>query len=633
MATSPRLEDLPGSSLEAEFGGTGGGVRESPIAQATGSAAAPTVTGSQSAPAKAPAAPGKTNDVFTGLCEALNTFQKRLADPKDPKRKYDVPDEYDIVFAPDSMADHTLKRQGTTDKSNVPMQKPSAQAKSPASNSVNNKATTRPVTAGTQIIQFIDQVMRESSYITDQQLYIVDPVADPVTGLQKTMPNPNPSGGTVAWYKVSVEAIQLEYDAKRHDHAYRMTYIITPYAINSLPSDYFKNSRYRGSHKSYNYWFTGLNKEILNFEQEYNNLYRLVISGLNVPVQQARTDFRDQYRRTFLPTSENHAKGADGNTNEAGDNAASFLYSPTDQAKVRLRIVGDPAWMQQGEVAAGVSVANFNFSPFNDDGTINYDSQEVVFDISWNQPTDYDFNTGLMEINNTGVKPGGKPRTQPQLNFTYTAIKCKNIFSKGRFEQDLEGRLLIEYEKNSTPAAVVDAGRPAATVTSAKVPTPAQVRAADTSIAAGILADTRGSTTGLEFGGNDEVLLATGTAVVTPNQSDSAPQPRPAPAPKPPTSSGDLEFGAFSGALDVIAPPLNASAASATVQDSVTIQQIQAAIARNRELIAIAAPGSLASTRLQQQNRDLESTLNNLGQAGSVAPGVRTTPQLENRET
>jgi hypothetical protein len=409
-----------------------------------------------------------------------------------------------------------------------------------------------------------------------------------------------------------------------------MTYIITPYAINSLPSDYFKNSRYRGSHKSYNYWFTGLNKEILNFEQEYNNLYRLVISGLNVPVQQARTDFRDQYRRTFLPTSENHAKGADGNTNEAGDNAASFLYSPTDQAKVRLRIVGDPAWMQQGEVAEGVSVANFNFSPFNDDGTINYDSQEVVFDISWNQPDDYDFNTGLVEVNNTGVKPGGKPRTQPQLNFTYTAIKCKNIFSKGRFEQDLEGRLLIEYEKNSTPTSA-DFRQQFRQANTA--PTPAQVRTADASIQNGIQADTRGSSTGLEFGGNDEVLLATGTAVATPNQSDSAPQPRPAPAPRAPTSNGDLEFGAFSGALDVIAPPLNASSASATVQESASIQQIQAAIARNRELIAIAAPGSLASTRLQRENRDLESTLNNLGRAGSVAPGVRTTPQLNNRET
>jgi len=448
MSRSPRLPDFQGSSLEAEFGGTGGGVRESPVAQATGSATAP--TGSQSAPAKAPAAPGKTNDVFTGLCEALNTFQRRLSDPKNPNRKYDVPDEYVIEFAPTTLGGSTLKRQGTTDKSNTPMQRPSPTALSPASNSVNNKANRISVSAGMQIVQFIDQIMRSSSFITDQQLYIVDPET------QEIKPNPNPPGGITAWYKVSVEATQLAYDARRHDHAYRMKFVITPYAINSLPSDWFKNSRYRGSHKSYNYWFTGANKEIINFEQEYNNLYRLIISGLSVPVQQARTDFRDQYRRTFLPTSENHAKGADGYVNEAGDNAASFLYSPTDQARAKVRIVGDPAWMQQGEISSGISARTFNFDPFNDDGTINYDSQEVVFDISWNQPADYDLNTGLAEINRTGRRSDGTYNTQPQYNATYTAIKCKNIFSKGRFEQDIEGRLLIEYEKN--PSAT-DAGR------------------------------------------------------------------------------------------------------------------------------------------------------------------------------
>jgi hypothetical protein len=162
------------------------------------------------------------------------------------------------------------------------------------------------------------------------------------------------------------------------------------------------------------------------------------------------------------------------------------------------------------------------------------------------------------------------------LNFTYTAIKCKNIFSKGRFEQDLEGRLLIEYEKNSTPTSA-DFRRDFQQANAA--PTPAQVRVADTSIAAGILADTRGSSTGLEFGGNDEVLLATGTAVTTPNQSDSAPQPRPAPPPGAPTSNGDIR------------PPTAGQSGSFAGQT-----------------------GSFA------------------GQTGSFAPNTRT-PQLENRET
>jgi hypothetical protein len=515
MAASPRLEDLPGSSLDAEFG-AGDGVRESPIAQAISAGSPP--TGAQSAPAKAPAAPTKSNDVFTGLCEALNTFQRRLADPKNPNRKYDVPDEYVIEFAPKTLGQAQVKRQGTTNKSSTPMQKPTAGAFSSATNSVNNNATVKPVIAGMQIVQFIDQIMRESTYITDQQLYIVDPET------QKIKPNPNPPGGIVAWYKINVEATQLDYDARRRDHAYRMKYIITPYAINEMPSDWFPPSRYRGSHKSYKYWFTGENKEILSFEQEYNNLYRLVVSGIDIPSQQPRTDFRDVYRKVFLPTSENHVKGADGYVNEAGDSGASFLYSPADQARVRLKIVGDPAWMQQGEVAEGVNAKDFSFAPFEDDGTINYESQEVVFDISWNQPQDYDFNTGLAEINRTGRKPDGTYSTQPQFNFTYTAIRCKNSFKQGRFEQELEGRLLIENAGNKV---VNNDGRPVAG-------SPGQPAGTRNSGSAASVNEDWVDVNGLQ------VLRSDVTSDVSANQEDSAPQLLNSPPPAPPTSDGDI---------------------------------------------------------------------------------------------
>lgn len=494
--------------------------------------------GAGTAPPKASAAPGKTKDVFTGLCEALNTFQRRLADPKDPNRKYDVPDEYEIEFSPTSLGAATMKREGSTDKSNTPMQQPTPGAFNPASNSVNNNAVVMSVSAGMQIVQFIDQVMRNSSFITDQLLWITDPVT------KEIRPNPNPPGGIVSWYKISVQATQLDYDARRRDHAYRMKFLITPYAINTLPSDWFQTSRYRGSHKSYNYWFTGANAEILNFEQEYNNLYRLVVSGLDVPVQEAfRTDFRDpnQYRRTFLPTSEDHAKGYSAGTNEGPDNGASFLYSPADQAKVKLRIVGDPAWMQQGEVSTGVSGRTFNFSPFNDDGTINYDSQEVVFDISWNQPQDYDLNTGIVDLNATNPKPDGSYNTQPQYNFTYTAIKCKNIFSKGRFEQDLEGRLLIEFERDRRSS---DAGR-ATTIS------PTTQNGTRASISAEDIQNGWVDQNGLLVQSSD---VTTNTGV---NQEGAAPQLLNSPPPGQPTSDGDI--------IPIITPEQNNSVLSGIV--------------------------------------------------------------------
>ena len=380
--------------------------------------------------------------MFTGLCEALNAHQQYLVQTG----KYEVADVYSIQFAPQAnLGAFSVVKPGQADLSNTATTNPSTAADKLDSSkgSVNTKSQIWQITAGTQIVQLIDQIMRSSSYITGQQNVQISTVTDPKTGLQTQTPNPTPGNGTTAWYKITMQATQLKYDNKRKDHAYRMNFIITPYAITQMMSQYFPDSRYRGSHKSYNYWFTGLNSQILNFEQEYNNYYRLTVTGLGKDLSQKIVhDFRDQPRSTYMAASENHTKGQSGDTNGPGDNAASFLYSPTDLARVNLKIVGDPAWMQQGEVGIG-SVANaFNFNPYLADGTINYDSQEIVFDVNFNAPQDYDFNTGIVNVNASTGKP--------QENFTYTAIKCRNTFSKGRFEQQLEGRLLIEFAKNAS---------------------------------------------------------------------------------------------------------------------------------------------------------------------------------------
>jgi hypothetical protein len=41
-------------------------------------------------------------------------------------------------------------------------------------------------------------------------------------------------------------------------------------------------------------------------------------------------------------------------------------------AKATVNIVGDPAWMQQGEAFALPGKAGFTFNPFLAHGTINY---------------------------------------------------------------------------------------------------------------------------------------------------------------------------------------------------------------------------------------------------------------------
>ena len=401
-------------------------------------------------PANASAAPSKgSGNLFTGLCEALNQHQRDLV----KKGIYEVADEYDIVFAPPAIGASQVVKPGPVTYSNTASKAvDTASAKlDNTTDSVNVKSQIWQVNAGTQIVQLIDQIMRSSRYITDQQTVNID-----VNGKQTKNTTANTKGIT-AWYKISVSAKQLGYDKKRRDNAYRMTFLVAPYAINQMISPYFPASTYRGAHKAYNYWFTGLNKEILSYEQQYNQAYYTTMNA-DLAATARPLPGRDQTKQTYMATSEQRTQGQANYVNSPAENAAAFLYSLTDFGQVQMKIIGDPAWLQQGEVSVGVNAKTFDFKPFNPDGTINFDSQQVVFTVSFNRPTDYNFSTGVM---NTNSGSGA-----PQETFAYQAVACKNVFSKGQYTQELVGRLLpLENEK---PGAVANARPTTSTATGSR---------------------------------------------------------------------------------------------------------------------------------------------------------------------
>ena len=114
------------------------------------------------------------------------------------------------------------------------------------------------VLAGTQIVQVLDQILKNSSYITDQATVSID------ENTQEQKSN-GPPANNLAWYKISLVASPRQYDYKRNDYAYDIKYIISVYKINQMVSDYFLNPRFSGTHKQYNYWFTGENTQVLSY--------------------------------------------------------------------------------------------------------------------------------------------------------------------------------------------------------------------------------------------------------------------------------------------------------------------------------------------------------------------------------
>ena len=399
------------------------------------------------APGKANAATSVKTTIRQGLMAALNTYQNELV----ARGTYQYPDTYSVEFANPSIASASIVVKGA-DKKSKPMTNATtaAGAIDPKKQSMDNSARTVSIVAGTQIVQAIDLILRSSSYITDQAAVVID------ENDQVQRSNGAPAQN-LAWYKISLRATPGPYDYKRNDYSYNITYVISAYKINQMVSDYFLSPKYKGVHKQYNYWFTGENTQVLSYEQSYNALYSAVLSG--GPGGQF---VGEAIKRNFQPRSGESSQGAAGRTNEIGANAADYLYNPNDLQNVTLQIVGDPAWLQQGESFCGASARNFNFNPFLPDGTINYDAQQILFEILINSPNDYNLSTGLIDPNTQGTifQNGAQTPGAARQSYVYLANNCTSEFVKGKFTQVLKGSLLTympdqTFKENQQTATVV----------------------------------------------------------------------------------------------------------------------------------------------------------------------------------
>ncbi len=359
-----------------------------------GSASATAIPGQSSAPPKASAAPRP--NLVTGLTAALNEFQAELV----KNGTYTYPDVYEIIINESILREAKLQPpEAAAGLRSVPMtaaQNAGAQ-KLGIKQSVNRDVKNVAAAAGMSIVQFLDQVVRNSSYIIDQQTKIWRK-----DSAGKYIVEPRATGGQIfAWYRIGMDAVPIRskgIDPKRGDYSYRITYTITPYQVNDSKSAWFPPSRYNGTHKKYEYWFTGLNTNIINYEQTYNYLYYITMNGgQGVPTR--TSDYREYEQYAFQARAPEASQGAAGPVFDPAAQAASALYSPGDTAQINLQILGDPAWIQQGEIVSGVpELGQTNYGPFLPNGTINYDSREVLFEVTFNTAGDYNIETGLMDV-------------------------------------------------------------------------------------------------------------------------------------------------------------------------------------------------------------------------------------------
>lgn len=426
------------------------------------------------APAKASAAPPKKT-VTQGLMGAMNQFQQDLV----TRGVYTIADEYSIEFVGiEGLASATdisgAKLQTANTKRDL-KQSPGGKAATqnggtdnlnPDKTQVDNVSRSFSITAGQQILQAIELAIRNSEYISKQSLITMNPDGTQEVNNTKTDP--------VKWFNITMSAERQPggIDPKRNDYAYKIKYTVMPYALKNLDSQYFPYSKFSGVHKSYPYWFTGKNTAVRDYQETLNTMFTATISGsapdnsLNAKANaKATSSMYDIVRYNYSPRSNQSSQGADGKIFEPNANAAELIYNASDLAEAKVKIVGDPAWIQQGSlfrpITEGTISANTARTGFEPDGTISFDTQDVLFEMLWQRPEDYDLGTGLADpYARTAANDGGK--RQPLQSRVYQAVKVVSEFKNGAFEQTLQGsifRFPIPGKSNTAnPAAASGTG-------------------------------------------------------------------------------------------------------------------------------------------------------------------------------
>jgi hypothetical protein len=399
-------------------------------------------------------APAKASDLsirktYTqGLCEALNQWQLELKQ----KEGYEIADQFEIILENVSgLRDAKISRSGKQDKgrATMPVATTAAEALLPGRTRYDNESKNWSVTRGTQIVQLIDLVMRNSSYITSQQ----NVVFDEVTG----KPRSQSPVSTVQWFKIRSRVSPLGYDKKRRAIAYKTTYTVSRYQINTPLVPTFPNAKYRGTHKLYNYWFTGQNSEVLDFDINVNYQYVTTFgSGQGnqlEPLNQLSSG--RLYERFYFQNKPNaEGTGGTGNTTSPAAQLSERLYSDGDVEKSVLTIIGDPDWLQQTEAFYNLSV---DLKPFMPDGSVNTDASEVLYEVRFNPVADYNITTGLAEVNanNTAYSQATGENNLASQSIVYAAQTVTSSFRSGRFTQRIAGTLRPLIEPADLTAATL----------------------------------------------------------------------------------------------------------------------------------------------------------------------------------
>ena len=298
--------------------------------------------------------------------------------------------------------------------------------------------------AGTKITDFINSVIKVSSYVLDQ------------VSTQANVDKP------VNWWKINPTIKFGTLDKGTNFYQREITYNVVPYVIRGQDSPNFGQQQVQKSDivKLYEYIYSGNNRDVLDVNIDYQMAFFEVKNGVStrytkdskdniketgdsqVAVYNGYTDnrfFKPRYFHTTGIANQQNTSDTTGSDKQivAQDFMEKLFDNAGDMISLDLTIIGDPDWISQDVPLFGPILPNGSFLG---SGSVNF-TNPVYFNFYFATPdTDYDDTSGLFNS-------GGK---YSQFSGIYQVISVKSNFSNGKFTQKLNN---VRVRNQTAPKA------------------------------------------------------------------------------------------------------------------------------------------------------------------------------------
>ena len=432
-------------------------------------------------------------DAIQQLITQLNKIETDKTKTNPPVQKN--PTTYAISFTPDAqklIATASIVTPANTEKNKQPTTNAPATTtqSNPATEltaKANPKARELNFSAGWMILEIINSIIAQSTYLTDAlksfntNAIQADPKKDGFSQIN------SPNKDTISWYNCGTKLSKPIWDTSINDWVYTITYVIDTYLTPSLTTPYAKQgSKYYGPHKHYDYWYTGKNTEVISYEQTLNNLYYTVAlqggavtddsgtGGTNNSNSQTNTNSTGTTStaagtapNTAAPNSNSSSivpnqptkeptQGSTGYGMEAQNSYITSLYDPSAVCTMNMTIFGDPDYLMQESPSTINQVYNKFYG--NDGFTINPNGGDVFIEVDFKEAVDYtsgggssisagnpstggiSTNPGTLSINNSIAFFSLAPTVQTN-GIPYKLTAVENTFAQGSFKQKLTGTI------------------------------------------------------------------------------------------------------------------------------------------------------------------------------------------------